>query len=259
MIFVWSSEGPLRYIGPALIILQLSLSYLNNLPENSVVLPLFKIALQAGTAILCYRNRDYCQSLFSWVRGRSLGSSTSIFLGMVFLLFLAVAFNFLINIASMQGISITYTPALYGIGLIFSLITFLQATSNNVNTAAHNNHPVSAASKLNKIVKVVQKMPIEEFVSDLNTCSISQLKKLVHGEKHYVERQELIQAIHDKRNATCCICYEEYQDGDPLRIVPSCGHEFHVECMDQWAYSFANKAEQEPTCPLCNASILCER
>ncbi|KAI4342346.1 hypothetical protein MLD38_026984 [Melastoma candidum] len=46
----------------------------------------------------------------------------------------------------------------------------------------------------------------------------------------------------------CCICQEEYVDGDDLGIL-DCGHEFHSECIKQWL-------AQKNLCPICKATGL---
>jgi hypothetical protein len=118
-------------------------------------------------------------------------------------------------------------------------------------------------AKLSELVKVVQTMPIEEFVPEetMSTCSLSQLKQMLRVRGKEVETplelQDLVEALRDCRNYcdTCCICCEEYQEGDPLRILPKCRHEFHLECLDQWTYTFADKRQRDPSCPLCNESL----
>lgn len=48
--------------------------------------------------------------------------------------------------------------------------------------------------------------------------------------------------------ATCCsICLAEYKGSDVLRVLPDCGHLFHVSCVDPWL-------RMHPTCPLCRTS-----
>nr|GMC94067.1 RING-H2 finger protein ATL70-like [Ipomoea batatas] len=47
----------------------------------------------------------------------------------------------------------------------------------------------------------------------------------------------------------CCICLAEYKDADILRLLPDCGHLFHVNCVDHWL-------RLRPTCPLCRNSPL---
>ena len=42
----------------------------------------------------------------------------------------------------------------------------------------------------------------------------------------------------------CCICLQDYQDGDDIRKLP-CEHGFHCECVDRWLTETVN------TCPLC--------
>ncbi|PON44142.1 43kDa postsynaptic protein [Parasponia andersonii] len=51
-------------------------------------------------------------------------------------------------------------------------------------------------------------------------------------------------------DAQCTACLEEYHDDDILRILPYCGHSFHVTCIDIWL-------QQHSTCPICRTS-LCE-
>lgn len=49
-------------------------------------------------------------------------------------------------------------------------------------------------------------------------------------------------------NSQCTICLSEYQSEDMLRILPSCGHSFHVTCIDLWL-------QLNFTCPVCRISL----
>ncbi|KAG8070877.1 hypothetical protein GUJ93_ZPchr0006g46239 [Zizania palustris] len=46
----------------------------------------------------------------------------------------------------------------------------------------------------------------------------------------------------------CTVCLEEYEAKDVVRVLPSCGHAFHVACIDAWL-------GQHSTCPVCRASL----
>ncbi|KAF0935257.1 hypothetical protein E2562_031711 [Oryza meyeriana var. granulata] len=46
----------------------------------------------------------------------------------------------------------------------------------------------------------------------------------------------------------CPVCLEEYEAKDVVRVLPSCGHAFHVTCIDAWL-------RQHSTCPVCRASL----
>ncbi|GAB4852211.1 hypothetical protein Ancab_016403 [Ancistrocladus abbreviatus] len=46
----------------------------------------------------------------------------------------------------------------------------------------------------------------------------------------------------------CCICQEEYNDGDDLGIL-DCGHDFHTDCIKQWL-------AQKNLCPICKTTAL---
>ncbi|KDD73481.1 hypothetical protein H632_c2131p0, partial [Helicosporidium sp. ATCC 50920] len=52
----------------------------------------------------------------------------------------------------------------------------------------------------------------------------------------------------------CSICCDDYRSGDVLRVLPSCGHRFHLECVDRWFLSIAD-SDRAAACPLCNAPL----
>ncbi|KAL5220362.1 hypothetical protein ABZP36_025075 [Zizania latifolia] len=46
----------------------------------------------------------------------------------------------------------------------------------------------------------------------------------------------------------CAICLGAMQEGDVVRVLPSCGHVFHVACVDKWLASSSS-------CPVCRAGV----
>ncbi|KAL3624479.1 hypothetical protein CASFOL_031147 [Castilleja foliolosa] len=49
-------------------------------------------------------------------------------------------------------------------------------------------------------------------------------------------------------DAQCSICLAEYEEKEVLRIMPKCGHSFHLPCIDVWL-------EIQSTCPVCRVSL----
>ncbi|CAJ1944425.1 unnamed protein product [Cylindrotheca closterium] len=141
----------------------------------------------------------------------------------------------------------------------------------------HQQPPQQNPAKLAKIVAKIRELPIEEFVPNdeeaYSKLKISQLKGMLQNRgdtASYLERNEIVSCLMKQRkfDDSCCICYEDYHchptnDEEQkqhehivtfLRILPRCGHEFHLECLDQWAYTFERKAEA-PSCPLCKTEF----
>ncbi|KAK9143536.1 hypothetical protein Syun_012936 [Stephania yunnanensis] len=46
----------------------------------------------------------------------------------------------------------------------------------------------------------------------------------------------------------CTICLGEYQEKETLRIMPICGHNFHLTCIDVWLHKHS-------TCPVCRLPL----
>ncbi|URD78109.1 finger protein [Musa troglodytarum] len=49
--------------------------------------------------------------------------------------------------------------------------------------------------------------------------------------------------------ADCPICLAEFVEGDEIRILPQCGHGFHVGCVDTWLVS-------RSSCPFCRRELV---
>ncbi|KAF7112125.1 hypothetical protein CFC21_112061 [Triticum aestivum] len=50
-------------------------------------------------------------------------------------------------------------------------------------------------------------------------------------------------------SSECAICLAEFADGEAVRVLPGCGHGFHIACVDAWLRTRAS-------CPSCRASIV---
>ncbi|XP_008779008.1 RING-H2 finger protein ATL8-like [Phoenix dactylifera] len=56
-------------------------------------------------------------------------------------------------------------------------------------------------------------------------------------------------AVPGGRLADCPICLAEFVEGDEIRILPPCGHGFHVACVDTWLGSHSS-------CPSCRRILV---
>lgn len=56
------------------------------------------------------------------------------------------------------------------------------------------------------------------------------------------------EAFSSMEDAQCTICLAEYQEKEVLRIMPKCGHSFHLSCIDTWL-------RKQSTCPVCRLSV----
>ncbi|XP_022757201.1 putative RING-H2 finger protein ATL69 [Durio zibethinus] len=56
------------------------------------------------------------------------------------------------------------------------------------------------------------------------------------------------EAFSSTEDAQCSICLGEYQEKEVLRIMPKCGHYFHLSCIDVWL-------RKQSTCPFCRLPL----
>ncbi|WOL16602.1 RING-H2 finger protein ATL66-like [Canna indica] len=58
----------------------------------------------------------------------------------------------------------------------------------------------------------------------------------------------LHQAPADGEEAPCSICLSGLTEREKVKVLPSCDHTFHVECVDEWLRAHTS-------CPLCRARL----
>ena len=46
--------------------------------------------------------------------------------------------------------------------------------------------------------------------------------------------------------ATCAVCLADFDDGEPVRVLPECMHYFHADCIGTWLRG-------STSCPMCRA------
>ncbi|KAL0457005.1 UNVERIFIED_CONTAM: RING-H2 finger protein ATL16 [Sesamum latifolium] len=56
----------------------------------------------------------------------------------------------------------------------------------------------------------------------------------------------------DVKSCECAVCLNEFLEEEKLRVIPDCGHVFHIDCIDVWLQNNAN-------CPLCRTSVSASR
>ncbi|KAG6770309.1 hypothetical protein POTOM_025987 [Populus tomentosa] len=128
----------------------------------------------------------------------------------------------------------------YGIGIsigILLLITTITLTSYFCTRDQLASVPTQARNVAD------QQLNLQSFVVDigLDEATLNSYPTLLYSEAKLRKTGS---------TATCCsICLADYKNTDKLRLLPDCGHLFHLRCVDPWL-------RLHPTCPVCRTSPL---
>ncbi|CAK9136193.1 unnamed protein product [Ilex paraguariensis] len=129
----------------------------------------------------------------------------------------------------------------YGIGFSLGLllIVFTITWASKYCTPIHA--PSHAPPQIN--VLPLPDHPAEDYVVDvgIDEATLQSYPMLLYSEVRVKNKDATT-------TATCCsICLADYKGSDMLRLLPDCGHLFHLECVDPWL-------RRNPTCPVCRTS-----
>ena len=120
----------------------------------------------------------------------------------------------------------------------------------------------SAQERQDRVREAVRLCPVETWrgIPALRACSVQELKRILLRRKvdfsACITKSDLVGLVSGGTSSThrCAICLEDYADQDTCRVLPHCGHVFHLVCCDEWL-----SQRREPACPMCNAPLLAPR
>lgn len=128
----------------------------------------------------------------------------------------------------------------FGILLVLIIISYCYYIYSPCRADTNNNQNNFGRNSMD--TTVISSSDIDESVSiphGLNEATLLAIPKLFYSQAKKYE---------GSCNASgCSICLQDYKDTDMLRLLPECGHFFHLKCVDPWL-------KLHPTCPICRNS-----
>lgn len=105
---------------------------------------------------------------------------------------------------------------------------------SNSRAAAASSGPVAATTNKGlkkKTLKALPKLAYEDAVA----AAVAARGGSVEGEENIL--------------AECAICLSEFREKEEIRVLPQCGHVFHVACVDTWLGAHSS-------CPSCRRVLV---
>lgn len=120
------------------------------------------------------------------------------------------------------------------VGLIAAARCAIHRRNSNNAAASGSAYPKHCANKgLKK--KVLQSLPKFTYTSSSTTDGMNNCVKLPTS-----------------LSTECAICLAEFEEGEEVRMLPNCGHAFHMACIDKWLGSHSS-------CPSCRQVVVVGR
>ncbi|KAI3748075.1 hypothetical protein L6452_10929 [Arctium lappa] len=121
-------------------------------------------------------------------------------------------------------------------GLLHLLVRFLAKHHSSSNTSQSNTYPDSSTS--NALQRQLQQL-FHLHDSGLDQAFIDTLPVFMYTQ---------VVGTNYKQSFDCAVCLSEFNEMDKLRLLPTCSHAFHINCIDTWLLS-------NSTCPLCRNTL----
>jgi hypothetical protein len=193
--------------------------------------------------------------------------------GLFFLLLGGVASMMMALLAGLEDVNIL--NAFFLSVSCYGLTTVIVARS--ARTVVNNNNPQEAKLSHTELRLIMNSIAAESFLpeEEITDCDAPILIEMLNNRSDLstdtkddlsnATKDTLIALLSKRRNynESCCICLSTFGDGETIRVLPSCHHEFHKCCIDKWALTFASRRYDtdfyvkrgKPTCPLCNVAL----
>ncbi|XP_059284493.1 RING-H2 finger protein ATL46-like [Lycium ferocissimum] len=120
-------------------------------------------------------------------------------------------------------------------GLLHLLVRFLIKKPSCLASSESNNQPEVSTSET--LQRQLQQL-FHQHDSGLDQAFIDALPVFVY--------KEVVGPTKEPFDCAVCLC--EFSDKDKLRLLPTCSHAFHINCIDTWLLT-------NSTCPLCRGTL----
>ncbi|KVI09080.1 RING-H2 finger protein ATL46-like [Cynara cardunculus var. scolymus] len=119
-------------------------------------------------------------------------------------------------------------------GLLHLLVRFLTKHHSSSNPSQSTRYPDGSTS--DALQRQLQQL-FHLHDSGLDQAFIDALPVFMYTE-----------VVGAKESFDCAVCLSEFREMDKLRLLPTCSHAFHMNCIDTWLLS-------NSTCPLCRNTL----
>ncbi|KAJ7974945.1 RING-H2 finger protein [Quillaja saponaria] len=127
-----------------------------------------------------------------------------------------------------SGINLVMTVIGFAVSTMFIVFICTRLVCARIHlNASRRSFPFASRSDLNML---------ERGLNGLEPIVVANFPTKKYGDEYAPE------------DAQCTVCLSEYHGEDMIRILPYCGHSFHVTCIDIWL-------QQHSTCPVCRISL----
>ncbi|KAL3838145.1 hypothetical protein ACJIZ3_022736 [Penstemon smallii] len=127
-----------------------------------------------------------------------------------------------------------------GLLVLFVIITYISYKCKLVHDGATAPNPLSTASRTS-LSTTTSDNDLTIHENGLDEATLSSYPQFTYSQIK-LHKSELNASI-------CSICLADYKDTDSIRLLPDCGHVFHLKCIDPWLLLHS-------TCPICRNSPL---
>ncbi|XP_042511900.1 putative RING-H2 finger protein ATL71 isoform X1 [Macadamia integrifolia] len=151
------------------------------------------------------------------------------------------------------GINLVMTVIGFAVSTMFIVFVCTRLICARIQlSASRRSFPTASRSDLSVLERglhglepvVVATFPTKKFSDNFFASGEdSQLKEKEKGKQKKLGRRDFL-----LQHQRCTVCLAEYQEKDVIRVLPYCGHYFHVTCIDVWL-------RQHSTCPVCRISL----
>ncbi|MCO5586781.1 hypothetical protein L7F22_040723 [Adiantum nelumboides] len=133
--------------------------------------------------------------------------------------------------------------------VVFSVIVLFILMSNLYNRCLRNSYSTSSLSGVHALRAPIYPPQRQSHIDiGLAKATIAQLPTFIYR-KQETTGKSLQMGEKNKALRDCAICLSKFQDNEEGRLLPSCKHAFHIECIDMWFCSHS-------TCPLCRTDVV---